>query len=353
MKKNNALCFVKTIHARSKAGLFCTFFCLLSSQHSFADSIDIYAHRGFRSIAPENTLLAYRDALKIGVDVIDADINLTKDNVLVVTHDLSLNKDITKDENGKWITKSIPIKDLTLRQLKTYDVGSIKPNTELAKIYPNHQNINHVTIPTLEEVIHYLKKNTGKRIRLQIEIKTDPNQPKISSSAIDMAIAVNKLLTKTNMVAQTEVQAYQWKALIELKKLNPNIKTAYLTDHVVNALDAEQAKNRPQALLWTAPIKPADFNYDYPKMVAFLGGTFWEPYEQDLNKKDLDHAHQLGLKVVVWGWADDEKTDFDYPLISKLIAWKVDGIITDRPDILRGIEAANGLIPPPSYVSAQ
>jgi glycerophosphoryl diester phosphodiesterase len=324
----------------------------LTCHNAYAHSIDVYAHRGYRAIAPENTLLAYRDALKIGVDVIDADINLTKDKVLVVTHDLSLNKDITKDQNDHWITKSIPIKDLTLKQLETYDVGSIKPNTALAKLYSNHQNISKVEIPTLEEVINYLKSTTGKRVRLQIEIKTDPSLPDISSRAEDMAIAVNKILTKTHMVDQTEVQAYEWKALIQLQKLNPKIKTAYLTDHTVNPMTAEQAASLPQSKLWTAPFNAADYNYDYPKMVAEAGGSFWEPYQQDLSQEDLNKAHQLGLKVVVWGWAENDETDFNYSLMNKLIAWGVDGIITDRPDILRGIEAANGLIPPPSYVSA-
>jgi len=85
---------------------------------SIADVIDIYAHRGQRALSPENTLPSYTQSMRVGVDVIDMDINMTKDKVLVVTHDLTLNPDLTKDSNGKWITKKTPIKDLTLAELQ-------------------------------------------------------------------------------------------------------------------------------------------------------------------------------------------------------------------------------------------
>jgi glycerophosphoryl diester phosphodiesterase len=63
----------------------------------------------------------------------------------------------------------------------------------------------------------------------------------------------------------------------------------------------------------------------------------------DLTKSDLDEAHRLGLKVVVWGWPEKEGTEFNYALIEKMIDWGVDGFITDRPDILRGILVTRGM----------
>jgi len=63
----------------------------------------------------------------------------------------------------------------------------------------------------------------------------------------------------------------------------------------------------------------------------------------DLTKRDLDEAHRLGLKVVAWGWPEQEGMEFNYAQIEKLIDFGVDGIITDRPDILRGILVTRGL----------
>lgn len=315
----------------------------------YAKSIDIYAHRGYRSIAPENTLPAYTDALRIGVDVVDMDVNMTKDGVLVVTHNLGLNPDLTKDKNGAWIKKSIAIKDLTLKQLKSYTVGYIKPGSSLAKMYPHHIGKPDVTIPTLLEVIKYIHAVAGNRIRFQIEMKTNPNKPKLSVTPIKMAKALNHIIKETGIVDQAEVQAFQWKALIDLKRLNPKVKTAFLTDHTTNPNSLADEKRIGDGYAWTSPLKASDYNYDYPKMVQKLGGTLWEPYEVDLTKKEFDEAHKLGLKVVTWGWTEKEGKDFNYPVIDKLISWGVDGIITDRPDILRGLMAANGLVLPPAY----
>ena len=324
---------------------------LLATSVSIASAgvINIYAHRGIRPISPENTLPAYTAAMRVGVDVIDMDINMTKDKVLVVTHDLTLNPDLTKDENGKWITEKTPIKDINLKDLKKYTVGYIKPRSPTAKMYPNHLGMDNVHMPTLLEVIQYVKSNVGSRVRLQIEIKTDPYNSKNSWSAMEMAVALNKVLVATDMSDNVEVQSYEWQALVDLHKLNPMVKTGYLTDHTTEPMNAEQEKTMSNYLKWTYPLKPADYDYNYPKMVSKLGGTFWEPFEVDLTKEDVDAAHKLGVKVVTWGWTENEGVDFNYSIINNLIDWKVDGIITDRPDILRGLEASKGLDLPLSY----
>ncbi|WP_119343401.1 glycerophosphodiester phosphodiesterase [Facilibium subflavum] len=315
----------------------------------FAKTVDIYAHRGFRPLAPENTLVAYTDALKIGVDALDMDINMTKDHILVVTHDLTLNPALTKDKDGHWIKQPIPIKSLTLKQLETYTVGEIKPGSDLAKMYPHHLSIKNVHIPTLLEVINYVKTTVDDRVRLQIEIKTNPYEPKLSYSAKEMAKALDKVLRQTNTSSMAEVQAFEWSALTELQKLNPKVETAYLTDHTTEPMSAKEDKQPNKINKWTYPLQPSKYNYDYPIMVHKLGGDLWEPYENDLTKKALDQAHLLGLRVVTWSWTEAEGKDFNYKTIEKLIDWGVDGIITDRPDILRGIEAAKGLNLPAAY----
>lgn len=65
-------------------------------------------------------------------------------------------------------------------------------------------------------------------------------------------------------------------------------------------MSAEQAKQMTDYQKWTAPLDSKDYNYNYPLMVKKLGGTFWEPYEKDLTKKDVEEAHKLGVKVVAW-----------------------------------------------------
>lgn len=319
----------------------------LSALQAYADTIDIYAHRGFRPIMPENTLVAYQAAMKIGVNVVDMDINMTKDGVLVVTHDLTLNPDMTRNATGQWIEQPIAIKSLTFEQLQTYDVGALKPHSPIAAMYPYHQGIDGTRIPSLQQVFDYVLANdpTGK-IRFQIEMKTDPTSQD-SVSPEQMAEALNAILIKNNLTDRVEVQAFDWECLIALQKLNPKVKTAYLTDHTTEPMSAND-DSMSLSGVWTAGLKPQDYDFNYPKMIHELGGTFWEPYELDLTKTSLDQAHQLGLKVVTWGWTEAEGVDFNYPVIEQLLQWHVDGIITDRPDILRGLEAGRGFEVPVS-----
>ena len=302
-----------------------------------SDRPQIYAHRAGRGLMPEQTLPAYVAALRLGVDYVDMDIGMTKDGVLVITHNLSLNPDLTRDQNGRWISYPIPIKSLTLQQLQKYDVGRLKPGTRYASYFPHQRPIDHTPIPTLGEIVRLVKKIAGDKVGFQIEIKNDPTQPELTASPKEFAQALYQLITEEGIGNRTEIQAYDWRCLIELHKLDRNIKTAYLSDHTTEVMDNTEKGT------WTAGLLPKDHGYSLPKMVKHLGGNCWEPFAMDLTKSDLDEAHRLGLKVVAWGWPELEGTEFNYAQNDKLLDWGVDGIITDRPDILRGILAARGM----------
>ncbi len=301
--------------------------------------VDIYAHRGFRAIAPENTLPAYAAALKIGVDVVDMDVNMSKDGVLVVTHDFTLNPQITQNQDGTWITKSPAIKNLTLKQIEQYQVGNIKPGSHFQQMYPDHIGMNNIHIPTLEHAIHFIKANADRPVRFQIEIKTDPTQTGVSTSPQVMAKALAMIIKQNHIQNQVEIQAFEWQALVDIQQLIPGIKTGYLTEPEYDPNNKKAEDNIGNGFIWTTPLLASNFNYDYPKMVKKLGGTFWEPYEQNVTQQQIQHAHDLGIKVVAWGWTEQEGTDFNYQKVNQLIDWNIDGIITDRPDILRGVLA--------------
>jgi len=90
----------------------------------------ITGHRGADGLKPENTLAAFKAACEIGVDAVELDVLLTADSTIVVHHDYTLKRETTRTADGEWLSLSgLAIKDLTLAQLKTYDVGRLKPNT--------------------------------------------------------------------------------------------------------------------------------------------------------------------------------------------------------------------------------
>lgn len=301
-------------------------------------SIKIYGHRGARGLSPENTLPGYQTALNIGVDAIDMDVGMTKDGEIVVTHDYSLNPDITRHLNGQWLKEdaNLFIKDLTLAELQNYDVGRIKSNISYANLFSSQYPVDHTTIPTLKQVIKLAKKNIKDQIIFQIEIKTNPEAPRYTFSPKEFAEGVAKIILEEDIVERTQVQAFDYRCLLELQKIHPEIHTAFLT--------SELDKIRPAAVtnLWRAGHRVIDHNDSVPKMIATLGGKIWGPEDVELTPELVREAHELGLKVIPWNWPEREKTEFNLPLAIKLIDMGVDGIITDRPDILRGLLAARG-----------
>ena len=138
----------------------------------------LIGHRGAAGLAPENTLAAFRRACEIGVDAMELDVLLTADGEIVVHHDFSLKPEIARTSDGKWIEKhsAAVINHLTLAELKTYDIGRLKPNTRYARRYPELQPVDGERIPALGEVIAVLKNSCRPSTQLWIEIKTSPEK---------------------------------------------------------------------------------------------------------------------------------------------------------------------------------
>ena len=93
-----------------------------------ASAFDLQGHRGARGLAPENTLAAFARAQAIGVTTLETDLAVTRDGVLIISHDPHLNPDLVRDADGRWlVAKGPPIRTLTVAELKRYDIGRLDP----------------------------------------------------------------------------------------------------------------------------------------------------------------------------------------------------------------------------------
>lgn len=314
----------------------------MALQTSYA--LTIYGHRGARGLAPENTLTGYKTALAIGVDVIDMDVAITKDHQLVVTHNLGLNPDITRDQTGHYIIKPTDIKQLTWADLKQYNVGSINPSCAYAKLFRHQIPSTNDTIPSLDEVINFAQRHAHNHIAYQIEIKTDPTQPNRSFSPKIFATLLAKSIRRHHIRHHTEVQSFDFRGLIALHAIDPSIKTAFLTDHNIE----KKMRNINPAIAgrWSAGYLLKDYHHSIPAMIRALGGSVWGPEDVTVTAERVKEAHELGLTVVPWSWPEHNQRVFDSAQMLRLIRSGVDGIITDRPDLLRALLKKEGIIVP-------
>ena len=83
--------------------------------------IEVQGHRGARAVLPENTLPAFEHAIGAGADVLELDLAVTRDNVLVASHDPVLNPEICRGPKAGAV-----IRELTLEELRRYDCGSLR-----------------------------------------------------------------------------------------------------------------------------------------------------------------------------------------------------------------------------------
>jgi glycerophosphoryl diester phosphodiesterase len=110
---------------------------LLSMLAAPSLAFDLEGHRGTRGLAPENTLAAFRKAISIGVTTIETDMGVTRDDVVVISHNPNLSPDLVRDPEGHWLASPGPqIRTLTFAELRRYDIGRVNPQSAYAKQFP-------------------------------------------------------------------------------------------------------------------------------------------------------------------------------------------------------------------------
>ena len=144
-------------------------------------AFDIEAHRGGRGLFPENTLPSFANALSMGVDTLELDVGVTRDGVLVVSHERGLNPDLARGTDGAYVAPpGIPFVQLRLEEVKKYDVGQIRPGSAYAAQFPDQRAVPGTAIPTLTEVLQLVRRSGDRHVRLNIETKIDPSHPEQS-----------------------------------------------------------------------------------------------------------------------------------------------------------------------------
>src|ERR1044072_4296872 len=124
-----------------------------------ANAFDLQGHRGVRGLAPENTLAAFETALAIGVTTLELDLAMTKDDVLVVSHDRRLNPDHPRGPDGQFLTGQGPaIHSLPLAELQRCDVGRLRPGSAYTTSLPEQRPVDGARIPALTELFDLVRR---------------------------------------------------------------------------------------------------------------------------------------------------------------------------------------------------
>jgi glycerophosphoryl diester phosphodiesterase len=320
---------------------FILIFCMtttLSAQTPF----DLQGHRGARGLLPENTLPAFEKAIELGVTTLELDVGVTKDGIVVISHDRALNPEITRDAGGVYLTAPVLVNRLTLAEIKTYDVGRINPESQYAKRFPDQQPIDGTRMPALSTLFKRVDALGAKKLRFNIETKISPEKHNDTVSAAVFARKLLDVVREHGMASRVTIQSFDWRTLQIIQELQKGHTKQVLT----SCLTAQQpwANNiTPKSdkdPVWTGSVKTAD-HADVPSMVKAAGCDIWSPYFADISPALVAKAHQFKLKVIPW------TTNSEAEMRAVLDAG-VDGLISDYPDRARAVLKERGIQLPES-----
>ncbi|MBD7938134.1 glycerophosphodiester phosphodiesterase [Cytobacillus sp. Sa5YUA1] len=207
----------------------------------FHPSFQKIAHRGAAGICPENTMIAFERALQLGADMIELDIQLTKDQQIVVIHDATIDR--TTNGTGK-------VSDYTYEELCQFDAGSW-----FSKTFQGEK------IPLLKDVLDKFYNQLG----ILIELKKPEKNPGIES-----------LLNSLLMPYSTDsiiIQSFNLDSLRKIKKLMPSVKIAVLVNYPLQIKD----------------IKRIAQEFEYVSLKWTM-----------VNKKVMSALKQAQLRTIIW-----------------------------------------------------
>lgn len=261
--------------------------------------VDIQGHRGCRGLLPENSLPAFKKAIELGVNTLEMDLAISKDNKVVVSHEPFIDRTYCLDFNGEEILKEDALKyklyQMDYDSIKLFDCGS-----KLHKRFPNQEKMK-VYKPLLSEVF-LLSEDINPNIKYNIEIKSEPEFDNIyTPEPKEFVSLVLNEINKYKVFNRTNLQSFDVRVLEEIKKQAPTMAVALLVD---------------ENELIDGKLKELSFK---PEIIS--------PYFKLLSKEEVERYQKENYQIIPW--TVNQAKD-----MQKMLDFKVDGIITDYPDVL-------------------
>jgi len=302
-----------------------------------AAGVDLQGHRGARGLAPENTLAGFRTALAIGVTTLETDLALTRDGVLVLSHEPRLAAVQTRSD-GRWLSEDgAPFATLDYAELDRYDVGRLNPDSKYAAQWPEQRPADGQRIPTLTALFDLARGSrtpSGNPVRFNVETKVTPSAEVPTADVEVFARAVVAEIERAGMIDRTTIQSFDWRTLLAVRRLEPRLATVCLT---IESNDMNTVRPAADgASPWHAGLKAGEHGDSLPRLVQAAGCSTWSPFWRNLTPGLLAGAHALGLKVVVWTVNDPAE-------LERLALLGVDGLISDYPDRARQVLQRRGI----------
>lgn len=306
-------------------GLFLAFAQLYTAQ-----SFDKQAHRGGKSLYPENTIPAMKNALKMNVTTLEMDLAITKDKKVILSHDAFLSPELITKPDGTYIPKDsgfyYKIYEMPYAKIKTFDVGLKK-----LEGYPDQKKMK-AQKPLFSDVIDASESYARELKRplpfYNIETKTRPFSDNVfhpePKEFVDLMM---KIIIEKKIQDRVIIQSFDPRTLEIIHKEYPKIMTALLVEKVDDKKLAQQ-----QAYFKNIPLEKFKMYPDHlngvtgdMKFLSFTP-TIYSPNHTLVTPQLVQECHKLGMKVIPWTVNTKER-------LQELKEMGIGGVISDDPRI--------------------
>ena len=244
----------------------------------------VHGHRGARARRPENTIPAFEYAIQEGVDALEMDMAVTKDNVIVISHDPILEAPVCTGPKPTAV-----IHELTLAEVRQWDCGAVRN-----PLFANQKPVPGTRMPTLDDVFRLAGRGT---FDYNIETKSFPDKPQLTPPPEEFSRMVLAKIREYKIGKRIILQSFDFRTLVAMKKLAPEIRLSALTE-------TDQR--------------------DFPAIATEAQADIISPNFRLVTPAKVEAAHKAGLQVVPW--TVNTPDDWD-----RMIQAKVDAIISDDP----------------------
>ncbi|MGH9843532.1 MAG: glycerophosphodiester phosphodiesterase family protein [Blastocatellia bacterium] len=249
-----------------------------------APRILVHGGQGAAAFRPANTLPSFEYAINAGADALELDLVVTKDNVVVVSHDPTLAPPYCTGPRPGAV-----IRELTLSQLRAWDCGAIRDPS-----FPRQTPVPGTRMPTLDEVFSLASRGS---FDFNIETKIYPGKEHMSPAPEEFARLALEQIRKHKLEKRVILQSFDFRTLHAMRKLAPEIRLS--------------------ALHWKTPK-------DFVAIAREAGAQIVSPHFKLVTPEQVRAAHAAGLQVIPWTPNLPEEWD-------QMIAAEVDAIISDDP----------------------
>jgi len=280
-----------------------------TTSSSTAGHILVHGHRGSRATRPENTLPAFQFAIDHGVDVLELDLAVTKDNELVVSHSPFLvqppqyaaHERVCK---GPELPPMTTIHSMTLEQVEQFDCGSVQQPD-----FPHQVTVPGTRVATFDQVLDLVANN---KVQLNVETKSFPTHPELTPNPAEFVRLIVDCIHRHHAdESRIILQSFDFRTLIEMRKQEPSIR-----------LSALVGTGQGDAMLGFT-----DKNKDFVHIHDITGAEIISPDYHLVTPQQVAAAHAVHMQVVPW----TVNTPADW---QRLADAQVDAIISDDPAAL-------------------